>query len=219
MSFTTGIEHEATTTESSTLLVSIQARTQVTEQDSETSSLFTSISQPFKPSTDVSVLEDDILGKVTDTPIVVETSSFTEESKVTDTSNATRLTEVTAASEITEVSGATVTSGATETLSEESEVSETTIGVTVEPTTSELTETPSTLNVTVTTSDLVSRSREPKITEVPDELYTSSTTRPVFFPSRPIPGEGNCIFIFYVLFYRFHLSYVLRSQTLLFNFF
>ncbi|CAL1271354.1 unnamed protein product [Larinioides sclopetarius] len=60
-----------------------------------------------------------------------------------------------------------------------------------------ITETPSAENATFVTSDLVSRPREPKITEVPEDLFTSVTVpkvtgKPVFFPSRPIPGEGVC---------------------------
>ncbi|GBL62057.1 hypothetical protein AVEN_204546-1 [Araneus ventricosus] len=57
-----------------------------------------------------------------------------------------------------------------------------------------VTETPSAENATFVTSDLVSRPREPKITEVPEDLFTSVTKvtgKPVFFPSRPIPGEGK----------------------------
>ncbi|KAF8782940.1 Kielin/chordin-like protein like [Argiope bruennichi] len=60
-----------------------------------------------------------------------------------------------------------------------------------------VTETHSAENATFVTSDLVSRPREPKITEVPEDFFTSVTApkvtkKPVFFPSRPIPGEGVC---------------------------
>ncbi|GFT26951.1 uncharacterized protein NPIL_649091, partial [Nephila pilipes] len=52
-------------------------------------------------------------------------------------------------------------------------------------------------NATFITGDLVSRPREPKITEVPEDMFSSvaaakSTAKPVFYPSRPIPGEGIC---------------------------
>ncbi|GFY60505.1 uncharacterized protein TNIN_88721 [Trichonephila inaurata madagascariensis] len=52
-------------------------------------------------------------------------------------------------------------------------------------------------NATFITGDLVSRPREPKITEVPEDMFSSvaaakSTVKPVYYPSRPIPGEGIC---------------------------
>ncbi|PRD37406.1 UNVERIFIED_CONTAM: hypothetical protein NCL1_05927 [Trichonephila clavipes] len=52
-------------------------------------------------------------------------------------------------------------------------------------------------NATLITGDLVSRPREPKITEVPEDMFSSvaaakSTVKPVYYPSRPIPGEGIC---------------------------
>lgn len=81
------------------------------------------------------------------------------------------------------------------TVGKTTEVLEEITTVALEAEVSELvTETPSAENATFVTSDLVSRPREPKITEVPEDFFTSpkeATRKPVFFPSRPIPGEGK----------------------------
>ena len=40
----------------------------------------------------------------------------------------------------------------------------------------------------------ISGPRVPKITEIPEDMFTkprSSTAKPIFYPSRPIPGEGK----------------------------
>lgn len=55
----------------------------------------------------------------------------------------------------------------------------------------------STTEATVMT---VTGPRVPKITEIPEDMFTTrprSTTARPFFPKRPIPGEGNtpCVFI------------------------
>ncbi|XP_042912954.1 serine-rich adhesin for platelets [Parasteatoda tepidariorum] len=53
-------------------------------------------------------------------------------------------------------------------------------------------ELPSASNITQTPIELVSRPREAKITEVPDDIFTSrATKRPVIYPKR-VPGEGIC---------------------------
>lgn len=44
-------------------------------------------------------------------------------------------------------------------------------------------------------TDWTSASRVPKITDVPEDMFTtvrlSTTGRPIFYPKRPVPGEGK----------------------------
>ncbi|KAG8200438.1 hypothetical protein JTE90_000521 [Oedothorax gibbosus] len=116
---------------------------------------------------------------------ISDTSMITESTKITDATEVIKTTKTSATSEVTEESEVTAEDKETSKFTEESEVSTTTGSPISDSKTVEQ-------NVTITTADIASRSREPKITEVPDVFFTLSTTRPVFFPSQTIPGEGTC---------------------------